>query len=137
MKKYLLYYIRKNNPYFWQLQTEGNSEPIAHFKSRHDAINFYIANRIEGSIIFQDSYSIFVGAIVSKKANEKMKYQIKIAKLQEIITLEDKEVYKSSLANEFQINLLTNEDALSLVSRKNNYSNTFILYRKKTINLGE
>lgn len=127
--KFLVYYVKRNSPYFWQLQIEGTEKPIGHFKTRSDAVNFFLEKRIESVIIFQNENNVFVGAIVSKQINKRLKYQIKIVKLAEIATLEDKEIYKISLANEFQINLLNEEDALNNESRKRNYQNTFIIYK--------
>ena len=87
MKKFYCLYNRNNLPFSWKLK-QANEKPIAHFKSREDCLNYYLALENIGIIWFQRSSSkitkkenlkdSFDGYIKTTKINDDLKHVIGI-----------------------------------------------------------
>ncbi len=87
MKKFYCLYNRNNLPFSWKLK-QANEKPIAHFKSREDCLNYYLALENTGIIWFQRSSSkitkkenlkdSFDGYIKTTKINGDLKHIIGI-----------------------------------------------------------
>ncbi|MGL4183794.1 MAG: hypothetical protein ACRCRP_01530 [Metamycoplasmataceae bacterium] len=116
--KYYCSYDKKFDPYFWKLK-KVNKEPHVFFKSRQDAINYYLSQKHEGVIWFQkdknDLARGFVpqyeGYINSTFKNNKLVHEIKL--FNSVKLLNPEETIKK-LYNTWNLNQETGEDILTL-----------------------
>ena len=136
MKKFYCLYNRNNLPFSWKLK-QANEKPIAHFKSREDCLNYYLALENIGIIWFQKSSSkatkkenlkdSFDGYIKTTKIDNKLKHVIGIVPN---ISENSARILKRNLFHSLQIDSETGKDLFveKGIDRINKNKNSYLIF---------